>query len=189
MPVSPVDLLTYWFNDVGEPGWFGEDESLDRAVRDRFETSWEEAVGGDLASWGQDPREALALAILLDQMPRNMFRGTARAFASDPQARSIATAALAQGWDLAVSERERMFLYFPLGHSEDIADQDRALHLVMERMPQLGRMYLPHVRAHREVIRRFGRFPMRNAVLGRSNTPEEQDFLDGAGYARMLAEM
>ncbi len=117
--------------------------------------------------------EPLALAILLDQLPRNMFRGAPQAFASDAQARKVAEAALAHDWDLAVTERERMFIYFPLGHSEDLADQDRALHLVTERMPQLGRMYLPHVQAHREVIRRFGRFPMRNAVLGRPTRPEE----------------
>ncbi len=189
MPILPDDLLTFWFEDVGEPGWFGEDRELDSTIRDRFGPSWEAAVEGDLASWEQDPRGALALTILLDQVPRNMFRGTRQAFASDALARKVAEAALAQDWDLAVTERERMFLYFPLGHSENLADQDRAFQLVTERMPQLGRMYLPHVRAHREVIRRLGRFPMRNAILDRSSTDEEQAFLNGGGHERIFGEM
>jgi uncharacterized protein (DUF924 family) len=187
MVIAPADLLAHWFDELGEPGWFSEDEALDRTLRDRYAPLWEGAIQGRLMAWEEEPRGALALAILLDQLPRNMFRGTARAFASDPQARAVAERALARDWNLAVSERERMFLYFPLGHSEDLADQDRALGLVEERMPQRGPLFLPHVRAHREVIRRFGRFPSRNAVLNRPGTPEEQAFLDADGYRALLA--
>lgn len=189
MPLAPADLLAHWFDDLGERAWFSEDASLDHTLRDRYAPAWEDALQGRLANWEDDPQGALALSILLDQVPRNMFRGTPQAFASDPLARRVARTALSRDWDLAVTERERMFLYIPLGHSEDPADQDRALALVEERMPQRGPMFLPHVRAHREVIRRFGRFPMRNAVLGRLNTPEEQAFLDGKGYEQILASV
>nr|WP_245218606.1 DUF924 family protein [Rubellimicrobium aerolatum] len=186
MTIAPHDLLTFWFDEVG---WFGWNDSLDRAIRARFASVWNAARDGGLPSWATEPSGALALAILLDQFPRSMLRGSSRAFASDPQARAVAEKALESGWDLAVSERERMFFYLPLGHSESLADQDRALRLVEERMPDLGRMYLPHVRAHRGVIRRFGRFPMRNDALGRQSTPEEKAFLNGGGYEQLVIEM
>ena len=189
MQVTPREIYAFWFDEVGEPGWSGEDDRLDHAIRERFGPTWKVGKEGDLANWAGTPLGALALALLLDQFPRNMFRGTLRAFASDPQARAVAEAALERDWDLVVPEREQMFLYLPLGHSESLADQDRAYRLVEERMSELGRMYLPHVRAHREMIRRFGRFPTRNDALGRLSTPEEAAFLDSGGCYRLVEEM
>ncbi len=176
------ELLSFWLTEVGEKGWYTGGAALNRTITERYQAVWEAAQAEGHLGWCMTPRSMLALLILLDQFPRNMFRGTAQAYATDPLARRIATRALDLGWDRRLPEPERQFFYTPLLHSECLGDQERCVRLIKERMPDQGATHLLHARAHREVIRRYGRFPHRNAELGRPSTPDEQGFLDGAGY-------
>lgn len=189
MMPSAKDVLDFWFEEAGEKGWFAGGDEFDRKVRDRFLPLWEAGMEGRLGPWLTTPREALAYVILLDQFPRNMFRGDPRSFASDPLARAAAKTAINREWDLKVPERERVFFYMPLEHSENLVDQDRSVRLVKARLPETGAEYLVHARAHREQIRRFGRFPTRNEVLRRPSTPEEAEFLEKGGYPALVEEM
>jgi uncharacterized protein (DUF924 family) len=175
------DVTRFWIDEVGPKGWFEGGAELDAEIRRRFEADWHEAMAGRREGWRAGPRRTLAYLILTDQFPRNMFRGTAQAFASDGRARAAAYAAIAQGWDLRTDEDKRQFFYLPLSHSESLSDQDRAVRLTQLRMPAFAD-YLLHARAHRDVIRQFGRFPFRNAALGRATSPEEGAFLEGGGY-------
>ena len=186
---SPDEVLAFWLDEIGPDGWYAGGEALDARVRDRFLPTWEAAVAGACGPWPATPRGALAYVVLLDQFPRNMFRGEARAFASDARARAAAKAAIDRGWDRQVPEPERQFLYLPLVHSETLVDQDRGVRLIAARMPETGADQLLHARAHREQIRRFGRFPMRNAALGRADTPAEAAFLAAGGYPALVDRM
>jgi uncharacterized protein (DUF924 family) len=183
------DVLDFWLDEIGEEGWFNGGDEVDRKVRDRFLPAWEAAMEGRLGLWLTTPREAVAYVILLDQFPRNMFRGDPLSFASDPLARAAAKTAINREWDLKLPERERQFFYLPLEHSENLVDQDRCVRLFRARMPETGADYLVHARAHREQIRRFGRFPTRNDVLRRASTPEEAEFLAKGGYPALVKEM
>ena len=189
MIATARDVLDFWLEEVGEKRWYAGGEELDSQVRDRFLRTWESGMEGRLGLWLTTPPEALAYVILLDQFPRNMFRGEADSFASDRHARAAAKTAIAREWDLKVAEPERQFFYLPLEHSENLVDQDRAVRLFAARMPETGAEYLLHARAHREQIRRFGRFPMRNEALGRRSTPEEEEFLSRGGYRALLEEL
>jgi len=162
---------------------------LDDTIRTRFEAAWTAARDGACGLWITAPRSTLAYIILTDQFPRNMFRGDPRSFATDRSARAAAKIAMDRGWDLRVAEPERQFFYLPLMHSENQIDQDRAVRLLCERMPETGAGNLIHAKAHREVIRRYGRFPYRNEALGRSNTPAEDVFLSDGGYGAILREL
>lgn len=133
-------------------------------------------------SWVSRPRSALALLILLDQFSRNIFRGQPGAFAADPIALRATVTSLRLGHDLAIAEPERQFFYLPLMHSERLADQDRCVRLIRMRMPQHGDVNLEHAQKHREVIRRFGRFPSRNAILGRTDNRAEIAYREAGGY-------
>jgi uncharacterized protein (DUF924 family) len=175
---SPADVVTFW-REAGPKRWFRKDESFDADFRSRFLHCHEAAVRGELDSWAGDAESALALLILLDQFPRNAFRGTARMFESDAKARDIAVGAIAAGYDNAIEPDLRNFLYLPFMHSENLADQDRAVALTR----RLGDDPLRYALLHRDIVARFGRFPHRNAVLGRATTPEEQRFLDDGGFA------
>ncbi len=188
MIAAPKDVLDFWLEEIGEEGWYAGGDEIDGQCRERFLATWEAAMEGRLGLWLTSPLGALAFVILLDQLPRNMFRGDPRSFASDRHARAAAKTAIARGWDLQVPAPERQFFYLPLEHSENLVDQDRAVRLFVARMPELPEQLL-HARAHREQIRRFGRFPMRNAALGRANTPEEEEFLATGGYRALLEEM
>lgn len=179
-------ILAFWLDEVGPKGWYQGGEALDAECRARFLDTWEQARRGALDGWAASPRSALALVILLDQLPRNMRRGEAGAFASDARALAVAKASIRRGFDLAVEGPERQFFYLPLMHSEVIADQERAVRLILLRLD--GDDQLTHARAHRAVIRRFGRFPYRNAALGRRTTEGEDAFLAAGGYAAALAE-
>ena len=185
---TPREVLEFWLDEVGEDGWYAGGDALDARVRDRFLPTWAAAMEGRMGLWLMVPADALAYCILLDQFPRNMFRGDPRSFASDRHARAAAKTAIGRGWDLLVPSPERQFFYMPLEHSENLVDQDRAVRLFVARMPEAAEQIL-HARAHREQIRRFGRFPMRNAVLGRANTPEEEEFLARGGYRALVEEM
>ncbi len=175
---SPADVIAFW-RGAGPNRWFGKDTQFDKDIRTRFLALHEAAADGHLRDWESNADGALALLILLDQFPRNMFRGTARAFATDPQARAVAAAALLSGFDAQVPPDLRTFFYLPFEHSEDIADQQRAIALY-NAMGDADS--LKWAKLHADIIRRFGRFPHRNAALGRPTTEEEQKFLDEGGF-------
>ncbi len=187
--MDPENILDYWLDIVGPERWYATDDALDADIRRRFGAAWEAARDGRLGTCGSDPRGALAHIILTDQFPRNMFREDPRAFATDRLARECAERALHRGWDLRVPEPERQFFYLTLMHSECQSDQDRCVRLISSRMPQTGAHNLLHARAHREVIRRFGRFPYRNAALGRHTTEAEAAFLADGGYGALVREL
>ena len=188
MRPDPKAVLTFWLETVGPTGWWAPDPALDAEVRRRFGLAWRMARAGAYADWTETPEGATALLILLDQFPRNMFRGDPRSFATDARARRCAFDAIGRGHDLATEGEARMFHYIPFEHSESLADQDRAVRLFDARMP-LARLYRLHARAHRAVIREFGRFPFRNAALGRETTPEEAAWLEAGGYAREVERL
>ena len=176
-------LLQFWFDAALDPQernrrWFTKDPGFDSEVRGRFLALYEEGAAGRLAAWKNFTRDCLALVILLDQLPRNMFRGEARAFAADALAREAARALLPRAGEL--SAEERLFAFLPFEHSESIEDQ----RLSCELLAPLGAELLRYAERHREIIERFGRFPHRNAILGRESTPQEQEFLKqpGSGF-------
>jgi len=187
--LKPEDILDFWLTNVGPRGWYAGGAALDADIRARFEPLWEAAVAGKSRDWMTGPRLALAYIVLLDQFPRNMFRGTARAFSSDKQARTMTKLAIDHGWDMQVPEPERQFFYLPLMHSECLADQERAVRLFLTRMPETGADNLEHAKAHREIIRQFARFPARNKALARKPTGEETRYLDAGGYRKTLAAL
>ncbi|MEH6775779.1 MAG: DUF924 family protein, partial [Cereibacter changlensis] len=162
---------------------------LDDEIRGRFGDLWQAAREGGLDHWREGTVGSLAFLILTDQFARNMFRGRAEAFATDPQARDCARRALEEGWDMQAPEPERQFFYMPFEHSEDMADQELSVELFSTRMPETGAENLLHAKAHAEIIRRYGRFPFRNAALGRENTPEEEEFLQAGAYGAMVKAM
>ena len=188
MPRTAGEIVTFW-EEVGPDGWYAVDEALDRSIRDRFLEVWVGASRGAYRDWLSAPRGALGYMILTDQFPRNMFRGEGRAFATDRRARDASIIAVQRGWDLHLPEPIRQFFYLPFMHAETLADQDRCVRLMIARMTESGASNLLHARAHREVIRRFGRFPYRNDALGRKTTAAEQAFLDAGGYGAMVQEV
>lgn len=181
------DILDFWLEEAGPEAWYKTDPDFDAVIRERYESLWEEGRTGALDAWRTKPMHCLALLILLDQFPRNMFRGHAKAFASDPKALDVAVAALLCRLDRRVDLPARQFFYLPLMHSETASDQERAVRLFKISDPDGGN--LDHARAHRHVIRSFGRFPYRNDVLGRKSTPGEMAFIDAGGYGAALREV
>ncbi len=179
---NPEDILAYWLDEIGPKGWYKGGDDLDQQIRDRFESSWNAAHSGAYSLWLTYPTGTLAYIILTDQFPRNMFRGSAKSFATDPVARAAAKAAISRGWDMKIDEPARQFFYMPLMHSENLSDQDRCVRLMLTRMREAGAGNLLHAKAHREVIRRFGRFPFRNQALSRVTTPPETAFMESGGY-------
>ncbi|SFE12990.1 DUF924 family protein [Roseivivax sediminis] len=186
---GPEEILSFWLDEVGPEGWYKQDAALDAEIRERFQETLEGAMAGRYALWLTYPSGALAYVILLDQFSRNMFRDSRRAFASDRIALAAAKQAVHRGWDLKIDPPARQFFYLPLMHSENLCDQDRCVRLMKERMPREAADNMLHAKAHREVVRRYGRFPHRNAALGRSTTGEEARFLDEGGYGRVVREM
>jgi uncharacterized protein (DUF924 family) len=179
MKSSPDTVLAFW-REAGPAKWFHKANAYDDEIRARFLELHEMAAAGELATWEAAAASALALVIVLDQFPRNMFRGSARAFAADALARAVADRAVARGFDQQVPADERMFFYLPFEHSEDIPDQQRSVALFSATGDADS---LKWAEKHADIIRRFGRFPHRNAVLGRTTTAEEQAFLDAGGFA------
>jgi uncharacterized protein (DUF924 family) len=174
---SPETVLAFW-REAGPDKWFTRDDAFDADIRDKFLSAYEAAAAVQLADWERNAEGTLALLIVLDQFPRNMFRGDARCYATDELARAVAHRALKRGCDQDVPEAERGFFYLPFMHSEDMADQQRCVALYREA----GNADVTYAEEHADIIRRFGRFPHRNAALGRATTPEEQAFLDGGGF-------
>jgi uncharacterized protein (DUF924 family) len=178
-PITPAQIVSFW-RAAGPKKWWKKDVAFDRTVRSRFLTAHEAAARGELALFEDTAEGALALVILLDQFPRNMFRGSPHAFATDPLARAVASRAVARGFDRAIDASMRAFFYMPFTHSETLADQERCVEL----HAALGEIDLSqYALIHRDIIAKFGRFPHRNPALGRETTPEEQTFLDGGGFA------
>lgn len=185
--MTPDDVLAFWFADgpgVRREVWFKRTDAFDTACGS-FRDTLAAARRGDLNAWAATPRGALALVIVLDQFPRNLHRASPEAFAADASARRIAEAAITAGFDRALLPVERVFLYLPFEHSEDLADQDRSVALfeTLAGKPDMAQT-IDYAHRHRDVIRRFGRFPHRNATVGRTNTPAEDAYLaePGAGF-------
>jgi uncharacterized protein (DUF924 family) len=174
---SAAEVVQFW-SDAGPQRWFRKDEAFDHEFRERFLAAHEAAARGELAHWERDPQGALALIVLLDQLPRNAFRGQARTYATDAQALALALRAIDAGFDREVAAPLRRFFYLPLMHSERLQHHDRAVELAQA----LGDDTLHWAQHHREVLRRFGRFPHRNALLGRQSTPDELRFLEEGGF-------
>ncbi|MBV9812290.1 MAG: DUF924 domain-containing protein [Acetobacteraceae bacterium] len=180
--MKAADLLDFWFN--GDPAvhrrdrWFKVDAAFDDRLRERFGLLAAAALDGALDSWQETPEGALALVIALDQIPRNIHRDSYQAFQGDAHARRVARLAVERGDDKALTPVQRMFLYMPFLHSEDLADQDTSLALfgTLSEVPEVGES-AAYAAERRDVIRRFGRYPQRNAALGRDNTPEEAAYL------------
>ncbi|MBW8317857.1 MAG: DUF924 domain-containing protein, partial [Rhizobium sp.] len=170
---APADVIAFW-REAGPPKWFAKDDGFDAAIRDGFLEAHFAAARGDLADWHETAEGTLALLILLDQFPRNLFRGSGHAFATDGLARMIARKALELGFDRAIDPKLRPFLYLPFEHSEDPADQALSMELFTAHQDETGDAEsLRWAVEHRDIIARFGRFPHRNAALGRETTPEE----------------
>ena len=183
------DILAFWFGTGDQaPGthsrevWFKKSSAFDAEVTARWKQLFERAVRGELAKWAQSPRSALALILVLDQFPRNIFRDSARAFASDARALEIARESIARGFDRQLAPVERWFVYMPFEHAEMIDAQTEALRLFTQLRDETGLSEpLLWAQKHHEVVARFGRFPHRNALLGRASTPEEAVFLRQPG--------
>jgi uncharacterized protein (DUF924 family) len=178
--VATADQVLAFWRAAGPDKWFRKDTAIDAEIRTRFLPTYEAAAAGKLAAWESTAEGALALLIVLDQFPRNMFRGSARAFAADPLARAIADRAIARGFDRTCAMPERNFFYLPFEHSETLADQERGVAFARATGDADA---LKWAEIHADIIRRFGRFPHRNAVLGRTTTTAEQAFLDGGGFS------
>jgi uncharacterized protein (DUF924 family) len=176
---SSAEVIAYW-RDLGPDRWFEKDAAVDDEIRAKFLALHEAAAAGSLVDWATTPDGALALLLVLDQFPRNMFRGTARAFATDALAREVADRAIARGFDAAFANPERRFFYLPFMHSEALWDQERCADLCRLAADPEGAGY---AELHAGIIRRFGRFPHRNAALGRATTPQEQAFLEEGGFS------
>jgi uncharacterized protein (DUF924 family) len=176
---APAEVIAYWLG-LGADRWFVKDLAVDDEIRVRFGTAYDAAASGRLAAWEETADGALALLLLVDQFPRNIFRGSIQALAADPLARGVAERAIVRGFDRTFQNPVRRFFYLPLMHSEDLADQERCVALCRVAGDDEG---VHHAQVHADIIRRFGRFPHRNGLLGRATTAEEQAFLDGGGFA------
>lgn len=172
------DVVLFW-QEAGPSRWFGKNDAFDAEFKSRFEAAHHAAATGALDGWAADAEGALALMVLLDQFPRNAWRGSGHMFATDGKALAIARAAIDAGHDRQVDAPLRPFFYLPFMHSESLADQERSVVLNAELDANTQRFAV----LHRDLIARFGRFPHRNRMLGRSTTPEEQAYLDGGGFA------
>lgn len=195
--MTPTEVLEFWLGSAPDDPesvakaskcWYIKDDGFDAEIRDRFGAAIERARRGAFSDWAETPEGALALVILLDQFPRNAYRGTADAFAGDPVALAVASGAVERGVDRELSCPGRAFLYHPFEHSEDPEDQERSVALfetlaadAPEEWREFAADFVPYAHAHRDVIARFGRFPHRNALLGRVDTPVERAYLDRGG--------
>ena len=175
-------VLKFWIDEIGPDGWYASSREIDTLIAREFGGLHALATAHMLNAWMTSPRGALALIILLDQFSRNIFRGSGQAFASDRHCLSLAKGAIGRGHDLKIAEPQRQFFYLPLMHSETLADQEQCLRLFLLRCPQIGHQNAEHAIKHREVIRKFGRFPSRNAALGRVDSDAELAYREAKGY-------
>lgn len=174
MLITSDEIVTFWFSGRIKPLWFDSTPEFDQELREKYLATYQVALKGELSDWETSPQGALALVICLDQFPLNMFRGKPESFAGEAQSRQVAARAIEQGFDQELEGAQKAFLYLPFMHSEDIKDQDRVVELFSRAGLENNLHWAKH---HREIVRRFGRFPHRNAILGRDSTPEELAYL------------
>lgn len=181
--IAPNDVLKVWFSDAARARWFNSTPEFDASILAQFGETAKAVAQGPFphSVWEHDANSALALVILLDQFPRNMFRGSATAFDWDPVALGVAMRMVDHGWDMDIAAERRAFVYMPFMHAESLTAQNRCVELSGTRLADDGST-LRHAIAHRDVIERFGRFPHRNETLGRESTPDERIFLENGGY-------
>lgn len=173
--MTPTDILDFWYTPPMREHWFSSTPAIDADIRNRYQALWQQASQGELDHWQATPEGCLALCIILDQFPLNMFRNEVKSFATEQQAVAVSKHAIAQGLDGLLPQEQRAFLYMPLMHSENLADQDISV-AMFDSAGLAGNARFAH--HHREIVRRFGRFPHRNAILGRESTPEEMAYLN-----------
>ena len=182
---DPIEVLDFWLGAIGPEHWYSGAQEVDEACAANFSELLQALADDGLEHWIDGPAASLAYIIVADQFSRNIHRGKAEAFATDAKALNAATIALEKGWDQEVPEPDRHFFYMPFEHSEDMEHQELAVSLMAERMSSEPEKLL-HAKAHLEMIRRFGRFPLRNEALGRSSTPEEKAFIADGGYMALV---
>ena len=175
MSIGPEDILNFWFIEVGPDRWFAPDPALDANVREKFLGIYEQATRGELSKWEETPEGTLTLLLLLDVFPRRMFRGTARAYSMDDQARELARATIIKHFDDRIDRSYKLLFYLPFSHTENAGDQRLGVYYIRERTKEPDWIKMAEERQH--IIRRFGRFPHRNAALGRETTAEEAAYL------------
>jgi uncharacterized protein (DUF924 family) len=172
LKIIPKHIIDFWFDPKVKPLWFSKNEKFDKLIKDKFLSLYEQAASGELDTWKATSEGILALVIVLDQFPRNMFRNNPKSFASDDKALSCAKEAIQKNLDKNLNEEQKHFLYMPFMHSEHLEDQELSLKLFHDQ-PEAYK----YAKAHYDIIKRFGRFPHRNKILNRSSTPEELEFL------------
>jgi len=172
--MKPIDIIKYWYNDKIQKHWFASTPELDREIKNNYEQTWISAASGGLDEWKETPEGCLALVIILDQFPLNMFRGEAKSFLTERKAIEVALTAINSGFDKKLSIDRLSFLFMPFMHSEKIEEQDLSIKLYKEYNLLSNLSFAEH---HREIIKKFGRFPHRNMILGRESTKEENDYL------------
>ena len=177
-PATSSEVVAFW-REAGPSKWFSKDDAFDQSCRDRFLTTYEAAARGDLNEWELTPEGALAVILLLDQFPRNMFRGDRATYKTDPAALLAADRAIERGYDRQVDPQLRAFFYLPFMHSENLSDQQRSVRLNEELGAPESIKFAHH---HRDIVAKFGRFPHRNAILGRESTPDEIAFLEQSDF-------
>ena len=187
--MAPEFILNFWLDEVGPNSWYSSDDSLDGLIERKFKETLQYILSGGHSLWLTYPSGALAYIIVLDQFSRNIFRGGKSSFAADRAAVAASKQSIKYEFDLKIDEPARQFFYMPLMHSENLYDQEKCIRQILQKLPLSGHNLLKHARAHRELIRSYGRFPNRNSQLVRTNTLFEQDYFDHGGYQAVLSRI
>lgn len=187
--MTPEQVLKFWLDDIEPSQWYVANDALDEKIKEQFEPTLKSIAEGRHGMWLTYPSGVLAYIIVTDQFSRNMYRGSDKSFATDRLALSAAKQSIQYGFDLRIDAPARQFFYMPLMHSENLTDQDRCVRLMHERLPKSEANNLLHARAHRDVIRKFGRFPSRNHVLNRKDTALEAAYVEQGGYGMTLTQV
>lgn len=187
--MEPEFILNFWLDEVGPNCWYSSDESLDGLIEQNFKETFEYILSGGNSLWLTYPSGALAYIIVLDQFSKNIFRGSKKSFAADRIALAASKQSIKYEFDLKINEPARQFFYLPLMHSENLYDQEKCIRQILQKLPLSGHNLLKHARAHRELIRSYGRFPNRNSQLGRANTHFEQEYFEHGGYQAVLSRV
>ena len=187
--MDPEFILNFWLDEVGPNSWYSSDDSLDCLIERKFKETLQYILSGGHSLWLTYPSGALAYILVLDQFSRNIFRGSKSSFAADRAAVAASKQSIKYEFDLKIDEPARQFFYMPLMHSENLYDQEKCIRQILQKLPLSGHNLLKHARAHRELIRSYGRFPNRNSLLGRTNTLFEQAYFDHGGYQAVLSRI
>ena len=187
--MEPEFILNFWLDEVGPNCWYCSDDSLDGLIEQNFKETFEYILSGGNSLWLTYPSGALAYIIVLDQFSKNIFRGSKKSFAADRIALAASKQSIKYEFDLKINEPARQFFYLPLMHSENLYDQEKCIRQILQKLPLSGHNLLKHARAHRELIRSYGRFPNRNSQLGRANTHFEQEYFEHGGYQAVLSRV